>query len=103
MDQLEALGLISEPPERDKQHGDSTALGKTNATAMSSFYGGTPTGWSPRGGQTYSAFVHPAFSPGGSSSGSAVAVSAGFAPISLGVETMGSIVSGIKGGRDSDR
>jgi len=54
------------------------------------------------GGQTQSAYVRGGFrdddtngghsNPGGSSSGSAVAVAAGFAPISIGTETMGSLM-----------
>jgi amidase len=50
-----------------------------------------PNGWSVVGGQTKSAYNGK--DPIGSSSGSAVGVSAGFAPVSLGTETNGSIVS----------
>ncbi|EGX92259.1 amidase family protein [Cordyceps militaris CM01] len=60
-------------------------------------------GWSAVGGQTQSAYVRGGFShandtsgghsnPGGSSSGSAVAVSAGMSPFSIGTETMGSLI-----------
>ncbi|KAI1290544.1 amidase signature domain-containing protein [Xylaria venustula] len=59
-------------------------------------------GWSAYGGQTISAYVpniepdetllgHSA--PGGSSTGSAVAVAAGYAPLAIGAETIGSIVT----------
>ncbi|KAF1818772.1 amidase family protein [Dissoconium aciculare CBS 342.82] len=59
-------------------------------------------GWSAVGGQTQSPYVRGAFrdddscgghsNPGGLSSGSAAAVAAGFCPIAIGTETMGSLV-----------
>ncbi|KAI1321373.1 amidase signature domain-containing protein [Xylariaceae sp. FL0255] len=59
-------------------------------------------GWSPHGGQTISPYVgqikedekilgHSV--PGGSSTGSAVSVAAGFSPLAIGVETIGSIIT----------
>jgi len=58
------------------------------------------TGWSPINGQTQSAYVEGGVrgddlilghsTPGGSSTGSAVSVSAGFSPLALGTETDGS-------------
>ncbi|XWW97643.1 hypothetical protein V2A60_005628 [Cordyceps javanica] len=59
-------------------------------------------GWSAHGGQTLSPYVrviekdekilgHSA--PGGSSTGSGVSVSAGFAPLAMGTETIGSIIT----------
>jgi amidase len=67
-------------------------LGKTNLTEWSNFQGaGQTSGWSPRGGQTRNPYQLD-HSPWGSSSGSAVAVAAGYAPLALGVETDGSIV-----------
>lgn len=54
-------------------------------------FGRIPNGWSPRGNQTRSAYG-PRLDAGGSSSGSAVAVSAGFAPLALAAETDGSII-----------
>ncbi|XXH04737.1 hypothetical protein Hte_011159 [Hypoxylon texense] len=63
---------------------------------------GLVDGFSPLGGQTLSPYVHEELnfdegdlslsSPGGSSTGSAVSVSAGFALIGIGTETNGSIV-----------
>jgi len=62
---------------------------------------GRTTGWSAVGGQTQSPYLRGGFTegdkllghsaPAGSSSGSAVAVAAGFAPLSLATETDGSI------------
>ena len=63
-------------------------------TVMNNFYGGSiPNGWSPRGGQTGSAYGTNGFDPSGSSTGSAVATSAGMCAAAVGVETCGSIVS----------
>lgn len=53
-------------------------------------------GWSSRGGQGLSAYVAggcPDANPGGSSSGSAIAVSAGWAPAALGTDTIGSLIA----------
>ncbi|KAJ5614229.1 amidase signature enzyme [Penicillium herquei] len=78
-------------------------LGKGN---MTEFAGMKMTmmmpGWSAHGGQTFSPYVgkieenekilgHSA--PGGSSTGSAVAVAAGFSPLAMATETIGSIVT----------
>jgi len=67
-------------------------LGKTNLTEFSNFKGnGGASGWSARGGQTRNPYVlsHSAW---GSSSGSAVAVAASYAPLAIGAETDGSIL-----------
>ncbi len=67
-------------------------LGKTNMSEWANFRGdGLPDGWSGRGGQTR----NPHALDGdvcGSSSGSAVAVAAGYAPLSLGTDTFGSVL-----------
>ncbi|KAL7930155.1 amidase signature domain-containing protein [Trichoderma chlorosporum] len=78
-------------------------IGKAN---MTEFAGMKMTmmmpGWSGHGGQTLSPYVgkiednetllgHSA--PGGSSTGSAVSVAAGFSPLAMGTETIGSIVT----------
>ncbi|KAK3395178.1 amidase signature domain-containing protein [Podospora didyma] len=78
-------------------------LGKTN---MSEFAGmktmGMMPGWSAVGGQTLSPYVGKIeenetllghSTPGGSSTGSAVAVAAGLSPLALGAETIGSIIT----------
>ncbi|MGJ7514474.1 amidase family protein [Pseudomonas baetica] len=66
-------------------------LGKTNLSEWAAFRDpAMPSGWSGRGGQT----KNPHLLSGdacGSSSGSAAAVAAGFAPLSVGTETSGSI------------
>jgi amidase len=66
-------------------------LGKTNLTEFSNFKGGGAAGWSARGGQTRNPYVV-THSPWGSSSGSAVAVSASYVPLAIGSETDGSIL-----------
>lgn len=73
-------------------------LGKASLSEFAMFKASSvENGWSAIGGQCQSAYVEGGFSaggdPSGSSSGSAVGVSAGFAPASLGSETDGSIVS----------
>ncbi|KAI1203982.1 amidase signature enzyme [Nemania serpens] len=59
-------------------------------------------GWSAHGGQTISPYVGPIkegerllghSAPGGSSTGSAVSVAAGFSPLAVGAETIGSIIT----------
>ncbi|CAK7233312.1 hypothetical protein SCUCBS95973_008552, partial [Sporothrix curviconia] len=78
-------------------------LGKANLSEWA-WYRSTlaDSGWSAVGGQTQSAYVRGGFrkddtggghsNPGGSSSGSAVAVAAGYAPLAIGTETMGSLI-----------
>jgi amidase len=53
---------------------------------------GMPGGYSSRGGQVMNPY-DPALSPGGSSSGSAVAVTANLCTVAVGTETSGSILS----------
>jgi amidase len=67
-------------------------LGKTNLSEWANFRSTRSTsGWSSRGGQTRNPY-DTARTPGGSSSGSAVAVAAGFCAAAIGTETDGSIV-----------
>lgn len=77
-------------------------IGKANLSEWAGSKGfGVRTGWSALGGQTQTPYVKGGFAPGdkilghsapaGSSSGSAVSVAAGFAPLSLGTESDGSI------------
>ncbi len=79
-------------------------LGKTNLSEWANFRDEHPTsGWSAVGGQTRNPHVLDR-SPSGSSSGSAAAIAASLAQISIGSETDGSILSpagvcGIVGGK----
>ena len=68
-------------------------IGKTNLSEWANFRSTRSiSGWSSLGGQTRNPYSLDR-SPSGSSSGSAVAVAAGLAPLSVGTETDGSIVS----------
>lgn len=68
-------------------------LGKTNMTELANaMTDHMPNGYSSRGGQVKSRYGE-AHDPSGSSTGSAVAVSAGYVPVSIGTETLGSIIS----------
>lgn len=66
-------------------------IGKANMTEWANFISTQmPNGYSAVGGQTRNPYGP--FDSGGSSSGSAVAVNAGFVPVAIGSETSGSIV-----------
>ncbi len=68
-------------------------LGKTNLSEWANFRGSLSTsGWSGRGGQTRNPYALDR-NPSGSSSGSAVAVSANLCAAAVGTETDGSILS----------
>ncbi len=68
-------------------------LGKANLSEWANFRSTRSTsGWSTLGGQTANPYALDR-NPSGSSSGSAAAVSAGLAPLAIGTETDGSIVS----------
>lgn len=92
-----SLALVDSMPLRDAtvaeklRQAGAIPLGKTNLSEwanMRSSY--TSSGWSARGGQTRNPY-DTGRNPGGSSSGSAVAVSANLAAAALGTETDGSI------------
>ncbi len=76
-------------------------LGKTNLTEFANILAiDMPSGYSSLGGQVKNPYAPqlnrrgtPIIQPGGSSSGSAVAVAAGFAAAALGTETSGSLLS----------
>ncbi|KAI8634623.1 amidase signature enzyme [Xylariaceae sp. FL1651] len=69
----------------------AVVLGKANLSEFAGIRGdGAKVGWSPRGGQTYGAYVKHQTACG-SSSGSGVAASVGLAAGTLGTETAGSI------------
>lgn len=92
-----SLAMVGQPAANDafivKQLREAGAivLGKTNMSEWANVRDMTlPHGWSGRGGQSKNPHV---LSAGvcGSSAGSAVAVAAGFAPLTIGTETNGSI------------
>ncbi|MCC8027569.1 MAG: hypothetical protein LIP16_19975 [Clostridium sp.] len=67
-------------------------LGKNNLSEFAYYVSSVmPSGYSGRKGQTVNPFRPLKISPSGSSSGSAVAVTAGLVPVSIGTETAGSI------------
>lgn len=78
-------------------------LGKANMTEFAGLkHKGMTPGWSAVGGQTQSPFIDGGLkkgepvlgptAPAGSSTGSAVAVAAGFAPLAIGTETVASVI-----------
>jgi amidase len=68
-------------------------LGKANMTEWANYMTtGMPAGYSSRGGQVVNPY-DPRLTPGGSSSGSAVAVAAALCTVAVGTETSGSILS----------
>jgi amidase len=72
----------------------AVVLGKANMTEWANFISDhMPSGYSSRGGQVRNPYGPGRFDPGGSSSGSAVAVATGVAPLAVGTETSGSILS----------
>ncbi|MGT2771979.1 amidase family protein [Streptococcus marimammalium] len=69
-------------------------LGKTNLSELSYWLSEkAPSGYSAKKGQTHNPFNPVELSPSGSSAGSAVSMSTDLATVSLGTETLGSIVS----------
>lgn len=77
--------------ERLREAG-AVILGKANLSEWANFRSErSSSGWSAVGGQTRNPY-DPTRTPCGSSSGSAVAVAAGFAPLAVGTETNGSVV-----------
>ncbi|SKB68150.1 amidase [Salegentibacter holothuriorum] len=76
-----------------KQNG-ALILGKANLSEWAYFFcNDCPSGYSAVGGQTLNPYGRKIFDTGGSSSGSAVAVAANLAPVAVGSETSGSILS----------
>jgi amidase len=107
-DNIEAVGLpgtagsralLGSPPDRDAplverlRGAGLVLLGSTNLSEWANFRSTASTsGWSAVGGQTRNPF-DPGRNTSGSSSGSAAAIAAGLAPLAVGTETDGSIVS----------
>ncbi|TQK63607.1 amidase [Brevibacillus sp. AG162] len=68
-------------------------LGKTNLTEWANYISNDmPDGYSSRGGQVLNPYGPGVLEVGGSSSGSAAAIAAGFAVVAVGTETSGSIL-----------
>lgn len=93
-----SLALVGDPAPQDAtvaarlRAAGAVILGKANLSEWANFRGfGSTSGWSGLGGQTRNPYVLDR-NPCGSSSGSAAAVAANFASVSLGTETDGSIV-----------
>jgi amidase len=94
-----SLALIGSHPLKDAflvdklRQAGAVILGKTNLSEWANFRGSRSTsGWSGRGGLTRNPYVLD-HNPSGSSSGSAVAVSANLCGVAVGTETNGSILS----------
>ena len=93
-----SLALLGAKPPRDAflverlRAAGAVILGKTNLSEWANYRGAqSSSGWSARGGQCRNPYALDR-SPCGSSSGSAVAVSANLAALAVGTETDGSIV-----------
>ena len=79
--------------QRLKENG-ALILGKANLSEWAYFFcGECPSGYSAIGGQTLNPYGRKILDTGGSSSGSGVAVAANLAPVAVGSETSGSILS----------
>ena len=93
-----SLALEGSTPPRDAfiaqrlRAAGAVILGKTNLSEWANFRSrNSSSGWSGRGGQCRNPYLLD-HNPCGSSSGSAVAVSANLTPLAIGTETYGSIV-----------
>jgi amidase len=94
-----SLALMGSRPAADAflvrklRQAGAVILGKTNLSEWANFRGSSSTsGWSGRGGLTRNPYALD-HNPSGSSSGSAVAVSANLCVVAVGTETNGSILS----------
>ncbi len=87
-------GVREAPLVRRLKRAGALILGKANLTEWANFMTkNMPNGYSSLGGQVLNPHGPGRFDVGGSSSGSGAAVAAGFAPLAVGTETSGSILS----------
>ncbi len=94
-----SLALEGSRPARDAHVAErlrtagAVLLGKTNLSEWANFRSThASSGWSGRGGQARNPYALDR-TPSGSSSGSAIAVAAAYAPVAVGTETDGSVTS----------
>ncbi len=93
-----SLALVDSRPRSDAtivtrlKDAGAVILGKANLSEWANFRGNSSSGWSGRGGQCLNPHVL-CHTPSGSSSGSGSSVAAALAPVAIGSETDGSIVS----------
>ncbi len=87
------VAAIDAPVVRNLRRNGAIIIGKTNMTEFANYVSPQmPNGYSSRGGQVKHA-VSPELDPLGSSTGSAVAVSAGIVPMAVGTDTCHSITA----------
>ncbi|MGI8554188.1 MAG: amidase [Dehalococcoidia bacterium] len=90
---MDAKPLQDATVARKLREAGAVILGKTNLSEWANFRSThSSSGWSGRGGQCRNAYAQDR-TPGGSSSGSGVAIAANLAAASIGTETNGSIMS----------
>ncbi len=86
------LAARDAPVIENLRNSGAAIIGKTNLTEFANFVDPSmPAGYSSRGGQVLA--VNPAAYPGGSSTGSAVAVAAGIVPMAVATDTSHSITA----------
>lgn len=87
------VALSDAPIIKNLRKNGAVILGKTNMTEFANYVTqGMPGGYSSRGGQVIHA-INPEVNPSGSSSGSAVAVSAGIVSMAVGTDTSFSVIA----------
>ncbi len=90
----EAYASADAPLVRGLRRAGAVLLAKANMTEWANFMSDhMPAGYSSRGGQVLNPYGPGVLEPGGSSSGSAVAVAANLTMLAVGTETSGSILS----------
>ncbi|NUR47786.1 MAG: amidase [Hamadaea sp.] len=88
-----SMPMLDAPIVAKLRAAGAVVLGKTNLSELANFLTeDMPSGYSSLGGQVLNAY-DTAITPSGSSSGSGVAAALGYAPLTVGTETDGSITS----------